>query len=383
MATNTGIIRTYAQSVTKKRVITDMIDLMDPMDVPLLKRLGYGRENVSKFRLVNTPGTTYEWLEDAYSARNTTAAANVTQLTNDTTHTSIAVTTGDGAKFQKGDVLMADSELIWVSSISTDTLTGVRAFGGTTAATHASNVTLYLRTRARLEGADADDSTSTNPTSQSNVSQIFQKTIQVSETQQVVKQYGVDNEYNYQVAKAMEELPVLLNNAAYYGGRAAGSSSAARSMGGLGTFITTNVTSLSSSPALTQKNIEDAIEDCWDFGGKPNLLVAGAWAQKKIRDFYAPHVRTERDDTRGGIMIDRVLVTPVGWVDVLCDRNCPSTKLYILEENRIGWIPIREFYDEELAKTGDSKKGEVIGEYGFVVKQEKAHAIISGFSTSS
>ena len=47
---------------------------------------------------------------------------------------------------------------------------------------------------------------------------------------------------------------------------------------------------------------------------------------------------------------------------------------------------LRPFYQETeaetLAKTGDSINGEVVGEYGFVVKQEKAHAIISGFSTS-
>ena len=381
-----GVRTTYTNTLTQKRVVTDMIDIMEPMDVPLLHALGYGSANVKKFRLVNFPGTMYEWLEDLTSAKNTDAIANVTNFTNDTTYTALAV--ADGTKFQKGDVLEvpngsgSGSELVWVSSISTNTLTIVRAFGGTTAATHASNATVYLRTRARLEGADSSDSPTTNPTSAYNYTQIFHKDLKVTRSRQKVSQYGIADEYNYQLQKAMDELAVLLNNVAYYGYRAAGSASTARAAGGFHQFISTNLTSLSNSPALTQKNIEDAIEDCWDNGGKPDMIVCGAWAQKKIRDFYAPHVRTERDDTRGGITIDRILVPPVGWLELLSDRNCPSTKLYILEKNRVGWIPYDEFFEETLSKTGDSRNGEVIGEYGFVVKQEKAHAIISGFSTS-
>lgn len=377
-----GKVTTYTNTLTQKRGVTDLISTIDPMDVPLLNALGYSPANIKKFRLVNFPSTMYEWLEDAYSARNASAAASVTQLTNDTTYTALVVTSGEGVKFQVGDVMALDSELVWVSSISTDTLTITRGFGGTTQATHASTVTVTLRTRARVEGADANDSPTTNPTSSYNYTQILQKTINVTRTRQKVSQYGIENEYDYQTQKAMEELAVLCNNIAYYGKRAAGSASAARGAGGLTQFITTNVNALSSTPALTQKHIEDGVEDCWDFGGKPDLLVCGAWGNKKIRDMYAPHVRTERDDTRGGILIDKILVPPVGWVDLLTDRNCQTNYLYILEADKVGWIPFDEFTQSELSQTGDAAKGEVVGEYGFVTMNEKAHAIISGFSTS-
>jgi hypothetical protein len=35
-----------------------------------------------------------------------------------------------------------------------------------------------------------------------------------------------------------------------------------------------------------------------------------------------------------------------------------------------------------LAKTGDSVKGQVVGEYGLVVKNDKAHSYIYGISTT-
>ena len=55
------------------------------MEVPLLNYLGHSQANVKKFRLVNTPGTTYEWLEDTYESLSDTVAA--TTATTATTNT--------------------------------------------------------------------------------------------------------------------------------------------------------------------------------------------------------------------------------------------------------------------------------------------------------
>ena len=166
----TGQRTTATDTATQKRVISDRIAIIDPMDFPLINALGYGAANVKKFRLLNSPGITVEWLEDAYEALSDTVAA--TNITNSTTTTTIAVTTG--AKFQVGDIVMLDSddEQLYVSGISSNTLTVVRGYGGTTQTTHISNGTMYRRTRARTEGATATDSPSTSVTTGYNVSQI-------------------------------------------------------------------------------------------------------------------------------------------------------------------------------------------------------------------
>ena len=368
-----GKTTTYTNTNTQKRGVSDAISIIAPMQVPLLKALGYGASNIRKFRLVNFPSTMYEWIEDTYAARSDQLNEAL-----DTVETDVDV--DDGTKFQIGDVIEVDSEQMWVSAIATNTLTVTRAYGGTTAATHADNTAVYIRTQARLEGAAANDSPTTNPTAPYNYTQIFQGTVEVTRTRSKVTQYGIEDEFDYQLAKKYEELAIKLNNVAYYGKRNAGSATAPRSAGGLQHFITTNISTLTNSPKLKQGHIEDVVEDCWDNGGKPNLLVCGAYATKAIRDMYAPNVRTERDETRGGIMIDRILVPPVGWLSLLTDRHCPTTKIFVLDDTRVGWIPFDEFFDEELAKTGDAMKSEVIGEYGFVVVNEKAHGVVSGFS---
>ncbi len=374
----TGQRTTYSDTITQKRVVTDLISIIDPMEVPLLNAIGYGSENVKKFKFVNFPGTQIEWLEDTYAARAATAAA--TNITNDSTTTTIAVASGHGARFQKGHVILIDAEYMWVSSIATDTVTVVRNYGGTQA-THASTSAITIVTVARVEGADADDSPTTTPTSSTNLSQILQKKIAMSGTRQKVTQYGISNEFDREVEKAMKELTLYLENVAFYGVRKAGSGSASRSAGGLDTFITTNLTTLSGSPALTQKNIEDAVQNAWAAGGNPNLLVCGGWALRKIRDFYSPSVRSTPSEKRGGVLIDKIMTTS-GELDVLPDRNCSPTKLYILDSDRAGYVPIREFETEDLAKTGDADNAEVVGEFSLVVANEKAHAIVSGFSIS-
>lgn len=380
MAQTSGQRSTYTDTVLQKRVISDKISVIDPMEFALINALGYTSKNVGKFRLQNWPGTTYEWLEDTYEARSDTVAS--TNITNSTTTTTMTITTG--AKFQVGQVCQIDSdaELIYVSAISGTTLTIVRGYAGTTQTTHASNGTIYIRTRARVEGADASDSPTTNPTTQYNYTQIFEKKVEVTRSRQKVTKYGIANEYDFQVAKFFKELLRDCENIAFYGQRGAGTSSVSRMAGGLDYFITTNVNALSGSPALTQTHIEDKVQSAWEYGGNPRLLVCNAWAQRKIRDMYSGSVRTVQDSTRGGITIDKILAPPVGELDVLVVRACPSSKIYLLDPDRVGWVPFDDFFDQPLAITGDAKKGEVIGEYGFVVQNEKAHAIISGFSTS-
>jgi len=69
-------------------------------------------------------------------------------------------------------------------------------------------------------------------------------------------------------------------------------------------------------------------------------------------------------------------------LNVLMSRWCPSSRLYIVESQYVGFLAFDPFFQEELAKTGDSLKGEVVGEYTLVAKNDKAHAYIYGISTT-
>ncbi len=379
MATQKGLQNPYQATLPQKRVVSDRILLTDPMEIPMINALGL--DNEAKFSFVNVPGMKYEWLQDTYTPVSD-AAASAT-LTNDSTTTVVTVTTG--AKFQPGDVIQADAEYMWVASVSGNVLTlGTRPFGGSQA-THVSTVTFYIRYSARVDGADANDSPFTEPTSDYNYSVILQKTIKVSRTSELLKRYGIASVVDREIDKTIDEKKLQLTRLPYFGVRAAGSSGVARSAGGLDAFITTNITTIAGTDPLTQKSIEDAVQQCFDGGGNPGLLVCGAWAKRKIADFYAGYVETTRDEKMGGIEINRIM-TPLGInLSVLVDRWIPANKLYILDTQHVGFITVDPFFYENLGKIGDTAEdgyGEVVGEYGFVVRKQLAHALITGFSVT-
>lgn len=366
----------YVGTLPQKRVVSDRILLSDPMEIPLISALGLDGE--SKFKFVNTPGLTYEWLEDAYSGLSTTA--NDTDLTNDSTTTTITV--ADGSLFQPGDVLSIDSEYIWVSAVSTNDLTVTRNYGGTQA-THVTTSTVYLRSRARLEGASATNSHYTQPTTGYNYSFIMQKSIEISRSDARIQRYGIPNLEQYEIDKKMDELKIDLTRKPYYGQRKAGSATTPRDAGGFGTFISTNSTACASA-ALTLKNIEDSVQNAWSYGGRPSLLVCNGWAKRKIASFFEGAVRTERSETMGGVTVDRIQTAMGPQLDVLLDRYCPTDYIYILTPDEVGFVTIDEFFFEDLGKSKDTAAyGQIVGEYGFVVACEKHHAVISGFSTSA
>lgn len=377
MATYSGIQTSYSNTLSAKVMITDRIVMADPYDITAITALGL--DNASKFQFVNTPGRTYSWLEDAYPAVATTASDS-TDLTDVTATVTIGVSDGD--LFHVGDIVQMDSEYVWVSAISGDVLTVTRNFAGTSA-THATNVSMYIRYNARLEGADTSDSPWTEFTSNTNSSTIFQKEVHISRDDKLFPNYGVADLKKYRIDMNMDIQMEQLNKLVYHGARAAGSTTTPRSTGGFGTFITTNATALSDA-SLTRDHIDTEFQQIYAAGGKTDLIICDAWGQRKINDFYEGFVTTERSETIGGMIIKKLMHPISGMlVNVVVDRWCPAGYMYLLDRRHCGYITIDPFFYEELASTGDYDLGQTVGEYGFVCAYNKAHSIISGYSTSA
>jgi hypothetical protein len=350
--------------------------MKDPMEIVAINALGLNNE--AKFSFVNTPGKKYEWLEDTYAPVED--AVNSTTLTSDSTLTTVTV--DNGAYFQAGDVILVGSEYMWVSAVSTNDLTVVRDYGGTQA-TVANNATVYIYSRARLEGSATSDSNFTEATTGYNFSQILHKEIDISRTDGLTQNYGIGDKVSREIDKGMDELALLLNRTLYHGQRAAGTATTVRGAGGLETFITTNPTSASSA-ALTRGMIDTEFQQIWTAGGNTDLILCGGFARRKINDFFEGFVRTDRDERRGGIIIDR-LVHPItgGEVVVAADRHCKTDYLWMLDSRFVGFITLDDFFYEELGKVGDTAAfGQLIGEYGIVVANEAWHSNVNTFSTT-
>lgn len=377
----TGQRTRYTDTGIARRSVAKAVDNIEWKEAPLIHLLGL--DNAKKFGLQNFPNTKVEWIDDTLSPRSD-------QLAEALDNSETGVDVDNGTYWKEGDIAQVDAELMYVASVSSNTLTVVRGFGGTTAATHADDSPIYKRTIARLEGAAATLGHTTVTTQPYNYSQIFEEAVQVSGTQQAITDYGISDTLGYHVAKKIGggngmgsrgkagELVILLAQTFHYGYRAQGSASAARAMGGFKQFVTSHVTDKNGA-AVERSDLLDLMQAIYLDGGSPDTIITGAWGLRKITQWFDGYITTERSEMRGGSKITTI-VTDFGDLNVEFDRWSPNDELKVAEKDYMGWCAVRPWFVKQLADLGDYEWVDIIGEYTFVLKNQKAHGYIENFA---
>jgi len=368
---------TYTNSAENKRVITDYISLLDPSDAPFVEAIGGLDGAAGKMRFTNQ-GTLVEWIEDTLAPLAGTFA--LTATANSVT-SAVSLTVADGNMVQPGHILSTGTELLWVSANSAGVLTVTRSLGSSTMVTLATNATFAIVGMARLEGDDSDPIGYTDLSTNSNYTQIFHKEIKQTGTAPYQDRYGMSDQMQYESAKSIPEMMRLIERTLQYGKRAAGSTTTPRMMGGYQEFITTNKASGASisvsSAAVGQ--IEDAVELAYNAGGSGDYMaIVNPAVYQKIKNAYdsSAFVRYAPEQSRFGTLVDTI-VTPFGNVSFVIDRWQLSTLIPILKLDNVGMLTLRPWQVEDLAKTGDAEKKQLIGEFTFCLKLEKSHALMT------
>ena len=377
MANEAPPYSTYVNTAENKRVITDYISLLDPSDAPFVEAIGGLDGAASKFRFTNQ-GTLVEWIEDTLAPLAGTFALTAT-ANSVTSATELKV--ADGNMVQPGHILLTGTELLWVSANSSGTLTVTRSLGSSTMVTLATNATFAIVGMARLEGDDSDPIGYTDLSTNSNYTQIFHKEIKQTGTAPYQDRYGMTDQMQYESAKSIPEMMRLIERTLQYGKRSAGSTTTPRMMGGYQEFITTNKAtgaSISVSSAAVGQ-IEDAVELAYNAGGSGDYMaIVNPAVYQKIKNAYdsSAFVRYAPEQNRFGTLVDTI-VTPFGNVSFVIDRWQLSTLIPILKLDNVGMLTLRPWQVEDLAKTGDAEKKQLIGEFTFCLKLEKSHALMT------
>ncbi len=368
----------YTDPTAQARAISDVIAMIDPRDTPLLARVGLDSAR-QKFKL-SLNGYKVEILEDELDPLED--AVNDGAGWDNSSTTDLAV--DDGSKFQDGHIILVESEKMVVKSASASANTievYARGFGGTSAATHANDSVITIIGMARLEGDDADYGPLTDISAPYNYTSIFQKAIKVSGTMQAISQHGIDDEFLYQANKAVPHLLRLVERMAFYGERVEGSAVSPRSAGGLATFISDNT--VNAGGAIAKADVDSLMEEIIMDGGYPDLLVMNPRVANDLRALLdnSSFIRVSQSDNKFGLEAIERVVTQYGELELLMDRWCPTSTAYILQSDKIGFYTLRPFSAYGLARSGDSLKGEVVGEVSLLVANDKAHGMITGITT--
>jgi len=379
MANSASPYSTYSDTTPQKRIVEDYIAMLDPSDAPLVDLIGGLDGGSSKFQFTGK-GKVVEWLEDTLTPLSGVFANAATIATNATT-----ITVADGNMLQPGHILLVGSELMWVSEVtpSSGAITVTRAIAGTSVASFASNATFSVVGMARLEGDESDSIGYTDVTGNSNYTQIFHKELKITGSEMAIDNYGFSDPYQYQAAKSIPEMMRLVERALFYQkAGSAGSATAPRYMGGLQAFISTD--NYASGATLSVPKIEDAVELAYNAGGGGDYVaVVAPSTYQVVKNLYdsSAFVRYAPEQSTFGTLVDKI-ITPFGNVTFVIDRWCPSTLIPILKTENVGMVTLRPWQVENLAKTGDYEKTQLVGEFTLAMRLAKSHALLTAVSAS-
>lgn len=380
MATIQSPINTYSDTTPQKRGVSDLITLISPKKTPLLAYFGI-QTDFGDMNVVGWPNTKFELLSDELQPQTDTLNGSITS-------TATTVTFTDADAFTEGDVIVVDSEYIYLSSRSAggEIWTVARSFGGTTNASHDTAAVVTRISNARVEGADTYDGPVQDITSITQYTQIIHRGVKVSRTQAKIAQYGIDDYYEYQVMKHKQEALIDLEKALIRAKLSSGSGTVARMMGGFDYWVNSaGGNTVSAGGAVVQADFEDALEAIYNDGGDPSdafVAYLSSANMQVIKNIYdnSQYLRVDRGENTVGMVVDRV-ETPFGSVDLLMSQFAQSSIIPIINPDHFRVVAFDDFQEETLAKSGDYKRGQIVGEFTVAVREPlKAHGEIVAIS---
>lgn len=267
-------------------------------------------------------------------------------------------------------------------------------------------------TNFQLEGDDAPSAAAaTARTRLFNYCAISRKVGAVTRTDQRVRTAGIANELdNQKMLKAVElrrdQEVILLNNQAYQ----AGGTLTARKCAGIAAYITnadmsgTQAYTIGTGTGATAWNLAAAtvraisltilngsMQQAAIAGGKPNMLLLSPTQRTAFSNMTlnsslggAAQVRYNTNSVKPMALIGTVdtWLSNFGQVDVMCDIHMAgdtgflNITGFLVDTKHVAISYLDPMFTEDLAKSGDNTKFEVIVEYTLQVDAPKAHAML-------
>ncbi len=248
------------------------------------------------------------------------------------------------------------------------------------------------------EGANATFATPTATARFGNYHQISVKDVAVSGTLEAVDKAGRDREMAYQrVLKSLElrrdiEKSIGDTDVARDGSDPRKSASLTcwmtnGSVGATGSFATgdgTDTITSGTARPLTLALIEDGMQDAWEDGGSPKMLVGSATNRANFSDLSATgnlvsnDVNMTQAKATTYVGSTSVYLTDFGTLDVAPSRFMGNDRMFLIDPDFASLCTLsgRNFAEKDIAATGDAEKMQLITEWSLKVQAPKAHAVI-------
>ena len=264
---------------------------------------------------------------------------------------------------------------------------------------------------AQIEGDDASANAIVATNRIKNYTQISTKTRIVSGTNQNERAAGFKRQMAYQLMKGSAELKRDME-AILTGehGSTVGGAATARQQAGLESWLSSNKTSVPAAAAattpgyvtstglvtaltdgvtvgtITQAALKAIVRECWTAGGNPTVALCGGYNKQQISGFSS-NATLYREATKshiGNVIVGAydLYISDFGELRIVPDRFSRDRTVCVLDMDYWAVAYLRPFETNELGRTGDSIKRQIVVEYCLESRNQASSGKLTDLATS-
>lgn len=237
---------------------------------------------------------------------------------------------------------------------------------------------------AKVEGFEAADSTRDQPVMRSNGTQILEETFRVSGTADAVKLHGRERVTTRETFKTGKLLKMDLEHSLVGTGQVYVQAAATvpGEFAGVQAQIDASVTTDAAATALSEAQVVGVQEKMDAEGAEGTVLMVKPSDMKVVAGWASATGRTVQvsNGEKKLTNVVNVYEGPLGTVRVVKNRRLRATDALIFDPKHWKLAVFRDWFREKLAKTGDSERYMVVGEFGLKHLNRKATGLIKNIT---
>ena len=249
---------------------------------------------------------------------------------------------------------------------------------------------------AHIEGDDTTADARTATSRLGNYTQIFKNAVVIPGTDTGLNKAGRAKEMAYHVMKVAKEQKLDIEKALFdNNARVAGNSTTARELAGAPAWLITNVdfvtggspsganptgdgtdarTDDETPTAFTQVKFDSVMQKIWAAGGKADCVYLSSFQMNVALGFTGNNNQRSNVTAESEKVVKHmsVYVTPWGTVEFKPTRENRGKDIFVMQNDMWAVGILRPTKNQELAKTGDNEKRQVVTELTLACLNEAA-----------
>lgn len=241
---------------------------------------------------------------------------------------------------------------------------------------------------AQVEGDDASAKSITPTVRLTNRTQIMSKTVIVSGSQQAVNSAGRKDELGYQVSLASLELKrdaetnltqsdvLATSPRSFRGLRGWVVDNVNRNGGTLASYTGNTGYTAGTLRSFTESQVKDVLQQVYTAGGEPDTIMLPPALKQTFSGFTGNATRMDKSEDKKLYASVDVYVSDFGELSAVPNRFMATRDVFVLQSDKLAIAYLRPFATNELAKTGDADKRQLLAELTLECRAPKAHGAV-------